>query len=507
MPLVIRQYDQQIGLDGGGRMPRASVPDLAPGPGAALVHFGDQLGRVEQELTKTRREADLTDRLGRATAELADLELTYEKDTDFKTAGSRFQQAVDEVKSKYIDGADPVVAQAFGKRYSELALAKSLSVRKAAVKREMDYNVASLDTSLDVFATSAAKAKSPEERDLIDNQARVAIASAVASGSITQEDAGKRERRYRSRLDEATVLRDMQENPSITADKLAIDPSYAANVDPVQRERYVSQAYTRAESIRTREEARIAKEHKQRGDELMMDAWSRLEAGKLTRDHIENIRGFLSPGEYHSLLRGVREKKESSAMKNDEAAVAAVYRKLYVENDPDGAEKLAFRYQQNGLMKAATLGAVIGTARSISRQEGPRTEYERSRQYIVQVLDAGALSGDPAPKARMGVALRELDDYVAGGKRTDEEVRKKANEVVSRYQIIDMNDLITKTGLGARNDPQMTLDRITGEASRLQREVEAKRMSKGDFDKRMTNLNAQRKAAEAALQGATSGRK
>lgn len=518
MPLRLVPYEQQIAPQGGGRAPRAQAPDLGAGFGGQLTRFalaGAQMyGDLAKEALRTRRETDLTERLGKATAELAELELGFEQDADFKTSPQRFQQGADAIKAKHLKDADQVVQQAFTKRFQELALSKSINVRKDAFRRERDWNVSTLDTSLDVYATTAANAKNPEERDVIDNQARLALAAAVTTGAITQEDAGKRERRYLGRLDEATVLRDMQLNPSLTADKLALDPAYASRIDPVQRERYVNQAYTRAESIRTREDARIRDEHKARGDELLKDAWAKLEKGQLTRDYIEQNRAFWAPGEYHALLRGVREKKEAgagtAAAKNDESAVADVYRKLYVDNDPAAAERLAFQYQRNGLMKSTTLGTVLGVARSQSRQEGPRTEYERSKGYIASMLDPGQNSMDPAPKARIGVAMREIDDFVAGGpggKRTDEEIRKRTDEVVKKYQLIDMNDLVTKTGMGVRNDPQATLDRVAGEGQRLQRDRDAKRISDADFNKKMRALNDQRRAAEAALSGANSGRK
>jgi hypothetical protein len=505
MPITINRYQQQT-LPQSGGMPRASVLPLNDDSGQSLYRLGAELQQLNTQFTKARREADLNDRIGRATAELAELELGFENDQDFRTAGDRFNQAAQDIRNRHLDSLDDAaVKSAFTKQFQQLSLAKSINVRKGALKKERDYNVASLDTSLDVYATQAANAKNPAERELVVNQARLAMASAQTGGWISAVDAGNRERKFLSRMDEATVLRDMSIDPSMTADKLALDPSYAVNIDPVQREKWADQAYRRSESERVREDRRVERERKQRGDEIMKQAWEMLEKGSLTREFVQNARPYVEPGEYHSLIKGM---KEGGSGRNDESALADLNRILYVENNPQEAERKAFQYQKAGLLKSTTLGTFLSTTRSHSRQEGPRSPFEREKAFIVNALKPSVLVPDPASNARFALALREFEDYgAANPNATQSDLRAKADGIIKDRSIVDMVQIAEKTGLSARNNPQATLDDIRERGAALLQQKEQGRISDTEYRKKAAELNRARVAAEQALnQGAGRGR-
>lgn len=504
MPLQIRPYQQQQTPQSGG-MPRAQVLPMV-GVGDAVYRLGAELQQVNAEFTKSRREADLNDRIGRATTEIAELEVAFDADPDFKTAPERFKQQAEDIRNRHLDGIDDaVVRQAFTRQFQTLSLAKWSNVTKSSMARAKDYDRASLDTSLDVYATQAANARSPEERSLFENQARIAIAGAQTSGSITAVDAGARERRFLSRLDEATVLRDMAANPSITADKLALDPAYASNIDPVQRERWVDQAYRRAESERARQERETEKASRVRGDELLKDAYANLEKGRLTREDVETLRSQpgVSPAEYRALLKGLSERP---GQKNDPSAYADLQSLLY--SNPGEARRRAFQYHASGLIKNETLSSILSGANSLERQGGPRTPYERERAYITNLLKPPEGVTDAAAHARFGIAMREYDDFAVAGNRSDVELRARADDIVKRMTITDMEELVKKTGRGYRGSPQAVLDQVRNEGLSLQQEFTAKRIKKEEFDRRMTELNGLRTKAEAALnaQGAPGGR-
>jgi hypothetical protein len=454
--------------------------------------------QIERE-RKSRRAASLQDALGRATADLAELELNFDRDQDFKTAPVRFLAEAKKLRDKYASGFDDeVVTQAFGGEFQKLSLAKYVNIRKDSAKKERDYNVASLDTNLDVFAQGAATARSPEERILMQREAQIAIAAAVTSGYVDPVDAGKRQRTFLSRTDDHLVRRDIAQAPGATADRLALDAEYAPNLDPSTRQRWIDTAYRRDETERVRVERDEERERRKRGDDLLKEAFARHEAGKLTREYIEQVRAFVEPAEYRSLLKGLR---EGAGGKNDETALADLHRILYVENNPTEAERKAFQYQKAGLLKSTTLGQFLGTSRTHARQEGPRSPYERERAYIVNVIRPSEMVQDPAASARFAMAIREYDDYAlqAGVERQPKELREKADDILKRLSIVNMVDIARKTGIEGRNDPQQVLDAITGKALRLRQDFEQKRISKVDFDKKMQALNDARKAAEKNL--------
>lgn len=504
MPLRIPVYQQQQGVDMSG-MPRASAPSQPDYLGQALRAAVSEFDMVAKETVKTQREVDLTDRIGRATVDLTDLEAQMERDQDFRTMPQRFKEQSDAIRDKYLqDVADPVVKQAFTKRYTELSLAKSLNVRKDAFTKERSAGTATLDASIPLYAQSAASAKNPAERMLIENEARLAISAAQTAGYIDAVEAGKRERQFATKIDESTVLRDLSVNPSIVADKLALDPTYASNLDPVQRERYTDQAYRRSVELTRRTEADAERERKRRGDELLKEAYSRLEGRKLTRDYVEQIRAFVEPTEYKSLLKSLQ---EGPTQKNDPAAYATLQGLIYT--DPAEAERKAFQYHRSGLIKNETLSSVLSSARGISRQEGPRTPYEREKAYITNLLKPSDMVQDAAASARYGLASREFDDFAAEKQRTPQELRDRSTDIVRRFTIADMEDIVKKTGRGFRGSPQQIIEQAANDAIGLQQELKMKRISEDAFRKRMEQLNDIRKKAEAAItaQGGTNGGK
>lgn len=496
MPVRIPLYEQQT-VPRGTPGPRASGQPVSGAVGAALQDVGATVSQIGAQINEARREAEFADSLGRATAELTELELRYEQDPDFKTSPQRFQQDADAIHAKYSDAiTDGVVRQAFSTHYAKLAQAKGINIRKYAFGRERDYNIASLDGTLDTYAKAAAGAKHPVERGFVENQARIAIAGMQRGGWITSVDAGKRERQFQAKVQEHELLRDMQADPSAMADRMATDPEYGSALDPVHRERLLSQALQRSETTRARQEREAEKARKARGDELLMDAYARMDSGKLTRAEVENMRPFIEPHEYKSLLKSFHEGRTQ----RDDPAAFADLQTLMLERPQEALTK-AYQYHRNGLIKNETLASIRKEAVGGVSDSGPKNEYQRSRAFITSSLSPSDISSDPAPKARLGLAMREFDDFAAAGKRTDEELRKKSEEVVQRFSLIDMNALAQRTGIGSRNSPQTTLEQIRVKAQQTDADYKAGRITQQEFNKRMADLNEARKAAEKANGG------
>ncbi len=478
--------------------PRASVPALVNQTGQALQSFVGEVEKIGEDLYKRQAEADLYDRLGKATAEVSELELTLDRDQDFRTAPERFKTQAEAIQDKYLDGVtDNAVASAFKRQFGQIALAKSINVRKGSWKKEADYNVSSLDANLDTYATAAANAKNPAEAAIVEQQARLSIARMQANGWISAEDAGKRERTFLTKRDTATVLRDLSMDPAITASKLSLDASYAPNIDPVARERFVDQAFRRADANQRQHEAQVERERKARGDELMKEAVSRQASGKLDRGYVEEIRSFIEPAEYKSLLAGL-----SGSDRKDDATAFATLEHL-VETNPAEARRMAFRFHENGLIRNETLSSINNRSRTLERQEGPKTEYERGRQFIADTLRPSPLVNDPAGAARYALAVREYDDFAtANPKAADADLRAKADDIQKRYSLVDMAKLARETSVGARPTPEAQLKEVQIRAERLIADRDAKKISTQDFNRKMADLDKLRRAAEKAAQHA-----
>jgi hypothetical protein len=277
----------------------------------------------------------------------------------------------------------------------------------------------------------------------------------------------------------------MRADPTATGDRLMLDSEYAPHIDPLQRERLVDTAYRRAESDRATQE----KVRKQLGDQLLSEAWSRSDKGTLDRSFVEHVRPYVSPTEYRMLLKTFRAGPEE----DDPRAFTDLMDKL--GSDPQEAERLAFHYREANQISNTTMKSVLTSARS----KGPKPPYEREKERVMLMLRPPPMATDPAPYARQGLALQEYDDYVVSGKRTDEDLRKKADEVVKKYSLINMADLARKTAPGAKeDDPASVIDALAAQARKLGEDKQANRISEDEYRKKLAELNAARRMAEKA---------
>lgn len=462
--------------------------------GQTIENVGDAIYQIDQKLTKARQSSQLSDAVGRATGDLGELELSFDRDQDFKTAPDRFNGKAELIRQKYdaiID--DPTVKEAFMIRFRDVMTAKRLNVIKGAAKQEGDYNAAALDRNLDIYASNAANAANMAERDIIINQADIDIANMRRDGWITDVDAGNRRRAFLGKVDQAVVTRDMVADPYRAASRLSTDADYAKNIDPVLRERLIDQGFRRAETERNQRDAAMERERKKIGDEYMKQAVTHQSAGTLTPEFVERVKPWIEWREY----QGLKESLKGGA-KNDDPATFSMIEGL-VETNPSEARRQAFLQHRNGQITNATLQSVNSRTRTIERQEGPRSPYERERAHVTQVLKPSEFVNDPAPAARYAVAVREFDDFAATGNPTAADLRAKADEVVKRYAMVDMTELARKTGLGAQRGPAEIIAANNAEARRLMEQKDAKQISERDFKKKMEALNKSSKAAEKAL--------
>lgn len=465
--------------------------------------------RQEFELRK-QRTAQLQDTLGKATEELQLLEETHTRaDQDWRTAPNRFQEESAALAKRYAEGlTDSTTRAAFEGQFRKLQLQKSINVRKDAFGKERDYNRASLDSNLDVYANAAAGAKTPEEQGFITEQAGLAIAAMRHGGWVNEVEAGERERKFRAKIDTVTVLRDLQAQPEIAAQRLIADPTYLPNLDEVQRQRYVDMGLRQAESHRSRADREEEKRARKRSDEVLSDAYKDLADGKLTRKRADDMRHLVSPAEYRGLLEALKHQASAGAggPAVDNRASFAELQVALLER-PDEAKQLALQLHRERKISDGTLSSVFTRLGSAERREGPKSPYERSRGFIATSLDPGPMSMDPAPKARMGMAIKDFDDWFEAQRRSsgkdpaDKEVNDKAQELIGRYSMVNMNEIVRKTGVGSRNQPERTLQDLQSEVGKLMQDRKDGKITQQTYNRRMKELDEVRTRAEGANRG------
>ena len=241
---------------------------------------------------------------------------------------------------------------------------------------------------------------------------------------------------------------------------------------------------------------------KKTSDGAMKDAWDKLYSGKLTLEDVQRIKPLVSDNDYKSLREGLKQAAKPAEVKTDPGVYAQILRATY-SGDFAAAESLAFQAQRNGKLTNSDLSTALSHNLSLSREQGPRTEYERSRKWINDTLNPGDMVHDPVGKARLGDAIRSFDDWrITNPKADDKSIRQRAEEVLGQYQFLSLSDTVIAlpmprgTTIRRTTDTTVLNQDILSAARKLQADRDSKKMSTAEYEQEMATLNRWRKAAE-----------
>lgn len=275
-----------------------------------------------------------------------------------------------------------------------------------------------------------------------------------------------------------------------------------------ERVKMIGQAITLKNNFESDAERASEKLRKEKSDEIMKEALSRLDpqpgTPKLDRAFIEEARNWVTPAEYKSLLQ-----MSKGGGINGEGAPrsdSSTYRHLQVllRDDPERAQKEAFTAHANGMLSNSDLSSITQRASTLDRQGGPKTVYERTRQYITGSLDPGPMVQDPVGRARLASALNEFDAWAESGKRTDTEIELRGKEVIKQWQFINMRDTVAgfpqpRFGSIPRSgDPAAQLKAIADSWVKTKQALSAGRISKAEAAEEASRLNNWRKTIKNA---------
>lgn len=244
------------------------------------------------------------------------------------------------------------------------------------------------------------------------------------------------------------------------------------------------------------------KMRKQASDDAAKDLWGWHADGKLNRTVLEQYKPILSVAEYHSMLTALNH--GDAPQKTDPKALENVL-KLQL-TDPQAAMDLAFKYHQNGLLSNDTLVGEVNRARTLDRQDGPKSPYERARQYVVTAMDPGPLVHDPVGRGRMADAVSAFDDwFLQNPKAAPADVEKRSKEIVSEHKLVDFSKTVLQLpqpryGSIRRNanDAAGILKDIATVGAETKRRHDAKLINDAEYADQMATLDRWRVTANGA---------
>ncbi len=275
-----------------------------------------------------------------------------------------------------------------------------------------------------------------------------------------------------------------------------------------ERVKMIGQAISLKNGLDSDAERASEKIRKEKAEEMMKEALSRLDpqpgSPKLDRAFIEEARLWVTPAEYKSLLQ-----MSKGGGVNGEGAPRSdpgTYRHLQalLRDDPEQAQREAFTAHANGLISNSDLSSITQRASSLDRQGGPKTVYERTRQYITGSLDPGPMVQDPVGRARLAAALNEFDAWAESGKRTDAEIEARGKEVIKQWQFINLRD--TTAGfpqprygsIPRSGDPAVQIKAISDSWNLTKKALAEGKITKAEANEEASRLNNWRKSIKRA---------
>lgn len=273
------------------------------------------------------------------------------------------------------------------------------------------------------------------------------------------------------------------------------------------RVKMVGQAMSIKNRMDSDAERAADKLRKDKGDEIMKEALSRLDpqpgSPRLDRDFIEEARKWVSPAEYKSLLQMSKSGVDGGGAPRSDPGT---YRHLQglLRNDPEQAQKEAFTAHANGLISNSDLSSITQRASSLDRQGGPKTAYERTRLFVSGSLDPGPMVQDPVGRSRLAAALNEFDSWAEAGKRSDAEIEARGKELIRQWQFINLRD--TAAGLPQPRygsvprggDPALQIKAIADSWALTKKAMRDGKITKEEANEEASRLNDWRKIIKRA---------
>lgn len=525
----IQKYQQRV-LPEPGRGPRESpslvVPDVQS---EQIAKFGRGLKDIAIAATERADEharAWATSALSQARLEqtTALLDAQEKADPGAPEFTPRFVESYDKAAEKYLSAAPNEASR----NYLSLRLADlraDLGTKSAVFEAQ-----ARVDWQTDQFTAAATNAAKLMNTDPTQYSAVLAEQLAVIDTSAMPPV--KRSAVRQATIDtisHAAVVAQIQKSPSsflhsigfgvpegpqepgrtrrTSGDLRGVTGNIAFDALPFDKRMQVFEQAIRAKGQIDADADRAAQERRKKiADDAMKGGWDLLFSGKLTRNHIESIRPVIQESDYKALLEGLR--GVGTEVKDDPATFRTLQSLVYTR--PFEAEREAFTAHRNRLLSSGSLASILSRAREIAREQGPKSQYERSRAYIINQMDPGPLVTDPAGKSRMADALDAFDSWhIAGqGKRSDADIDSRAKEVVDQYKFITFSDTVISLPVprGVRIDRQtgdvpLMETQIMEAGRRLQENVAAGRLTPQEYAQEMATLNRWRRAAERAKAG------
>lgn len=486
-------------LAGGGGTIQARVPIEGPegaaGPG--LLKFADKLGDWAEHERALKRINDIADHQSGFQTELDRKRLELSTDPDIAGREAKFQEFAQAQFKTRIEGMDRDTAALFKRAANPIADAMGLSVRHLVQKDTLDKALVGLRDGNDQLVVAAGNAKNPNEREAAIAQIETSLKLALDGKVLSPAQYEAEKKATLVKVDQATGLRLIRENPAAMAQQLA-RTDFLPNLDPVAREHLIDKANTEVRSRASAAYTAMARadlverrELRLKGDEAMKQIIDLNDQNKLTPQEVEARRPWLDHTTYGAamvLLKGGTNVDDMKALVAIEPNIGE--RDLKPELDK------AFT---NRLITRQTYTSLLAKNEAALKDDQPESPFKRGRALVKEALTPGALLSGPAAdiqrQALVG-ALREFDDFALGRgvqklRETPGVALDHAQDIVNRYRLVNYDSIGEALGLPRFVDKPRNLITdvdLTAAGKKVLEEFDAGRLSRAERDLQLQKL-------------------
>lgn len=191
-------------------------------------------------------------------------------------------------------------------------------------------------------------------------------------------------------------------------------------------------------------------------DTAAKNLWEKQFNGDLSLKDLEANKDTLNQADFTALGHAVT---GEGSQHNDPEAVIALTQSQATE-DPEIFGNDAAQMLRDKKITIATYQSMVGTNRTLLKDDQPLSPYRGARDALKQSLDPGLLSGAGSTMLRVNQAnaLKEYDDWtIANPHASRDQVFQQQQSILKRYQVMGFDQMSMTLGLpkyysGSRND-------------------------------------------------------
>ena len=225
------------------------------GAGQGLIERGraiEDVGRAGEVVADAAWTARSHRAIAEASVELLDAAEEIQRDPNWRTYDQRLQAKQEEILGRYGKDLGPPAYQGeFERAIVPFAARTRFQLRSRAREMELDQSTADLDINGAASAQLASRLD-PQRQEIVSSLFDRSLERAVATGTITAQDAVRRRQAYDETVSLSALRQSMRDDPRGTIDRLSDpDDPLTRGLSPERREAAYDHAL-RAEELRLR---------------------------------------------------------------------------------------------------------------------------------------------------------------------------------------------------------------------------------------------------------------